>query len=105
MTEAICLYSSRRAPDIETLIRVSHSLDRPGLPGVFTFLIPIILDAIFNKLAPEIFAPNIISMLQSEDITFQEAAARKRLDRFGQLFIIGGGIAGTVSIANSIWNT
>lgn len=83
-------FSSQRAPDIATLVKVSHSLDRPGLAGIFSFLIPVILDGIFHKLAPQHFAPNVIAMIQSEDITFQQAVQRKRLDRAGQLAILGG---------------
>jgi hypothetical protein len=91
LTEAVLDFSNKRAPDIETLVRVSHNLDRPGLPGVFTFLVPIIMDAIFSKLAPRIFKPNVIAMLQDEEITFQEAAMRKRLDRIVQVAILGSG--------------
>lgn len=91
MTEAVLDFSKKRAPDIETLVRVSHDLDRPGLPGVFTFLVPIIMDAIFSKVAPQFFKPNVITMLQDEEITFQEAAGRKRLDRVAQVAILGSG--------------
>ena len=91
MTEAVLDFSNKRAPDIETLVRLSHNLDRPGLPGVITFLVPIIMDAIFSKLAPQIFKPNVIAMMQDEEITFQEAATRKRLDRVAQVAILGGG--------------
>jgi hypothetical protein len=91
LTEAVLDFSHKRAPDIETLVQVSHNLDRPGLPGVFTFLVPIIMDAIFSKLAPQFFKPNMIAMLQDEEITFLEAAMRKRLDRIGQVAIIGSG--------------
>lgn len=57
--------------------------------GLFTFLIPIILDGIFHKLAPQIFAQNVIAMLQREDMTFQEVAERKRKDRAAQLVSLG----------------
>ena len=83
-------FSATRSPDIETLVKVSHSLDRPGAEGIVTFLIPIILDGIFSKLLPQVFAPNVISMLQNEEITFQEAAERKRLDRIGQVALLAG---------------
>jgi 2-polyprenyl-6-methoxyphenol hydroxylase-like FAD-dependent oxidoreductase len=86
---AIQEFSVIRSPDIETLVKVSHSLDRPGVEGILTFLVPIILDGIFSKLMPQIFAPNVISMLQNEEITFQEAAERKRIDRAGQIVLLG----------------
>ena len=86
--EAIGDFSDKRSPDIETLVRISHDLDRPGVAGVFSFLIPIILDGIFSKLAPDVFSPNIISLLQDEQLTFQDAATRKRTDRIGQVAIL-----------------
>jgi kynurenine 3-monooxygenase len=97
LTEAVLKFSKQRAPDIETLVRVSHNLDRPGAAGIFTFLIPIIMDGIFSKVLPQLFTPNVITMLQSEELTFQEVALRKRLDRIGQLAILGGGLATTVA--------
>ena len=65
---------------------------------MITFIIPIILDAMFHKMAPKIFAPNIITMLQRDDMTFEQVARRKRIDRFFQLSIIGGGLT-TVAAA------
>lgn len=70
-------------------MKVSAGLDKPGFAGVCSFLIPIILDGIFHKLAPTIFAQNIIAMLQREDITFQEAVERKEKDRILQLLCLG----------------
>lgn len=71
-------------------MQTSRDLDRPGTLGVFYFLIPVILDGIFQKLAPQIFQPNIISLIQNEEYTFQEAVNRKQKDRIGQLLILGG---------------
>lgn len=88
-TSAIYSFSKQRTPEMTTLVETSHDLDRPGLPGVFFFLIPIILDGIFFKLAPQVFQPNIISLLQNEECTFQGAVRRKQLDRTGQLLILG----------------
>ena len=90
MTEAIWNFSKRRTPDIAVLVQTSRDLDRPGVLGVFYFLIPIILDGIFQKLASQIFMPNIISMIQNEEFTFIEAVQRKQLDRIGQLILLGG---------------
>jgi kynurenine 3-monooxygenase len=91
-------FSMTRSPDIETLVKVSHSLDRPGAAGIVSFLIPIILDGIFSKILPDFFAPNIISMLQNEEVTFQQAAARKRLDRFGQVVVLTVAVASIQNI-------
>ena len=93
MKQAVRLFSKRRAKDSETLVRISRELDRPGTLGTITFIIPIILDAIFSKIAPKIFAPNIITMLQKDDMTFEQVARRKRLDRILQLGVISGGIS------------
>jgi len=94
MVEAIHEFSNRRAKDSETLVRISRDLDRPGVIGAITFIIPIILDSIFNKINPKLFAPNIISMLQRDDLTFNQVARRKRIDRVAQLTIIGSFLSG-----------
>lgn len=91
LTRAVVAFSEERAPEIETLVRVSHSLDQPGTAGVFSFLIPIIMDGIFSKLAPEIFMPNTITMLQDEEYSFREVASRKRIDRLGQVLLLSLG--------------
>ena len=94
--KAVQEYSRRRARDAQTLVRISRELDRPGVLGTFTFLVPIILDGIFLKLFPKLFQPNVITMLQREDLTFQQVARRKRLDRIGQLSLLFGGMYGTI---------
>ncbi|KAL3919443.1 MAG: hypothetical protein SGILL_003749, partial [Bacillariaceae sp.] len=104
---ALRKFSTMRSPDIEKLVKVSHSLDRPGVEGVFTFLIPIILDGIFSKILPQVFQPNIISMLQNEEITFQEAAARKQQDRVLQiaiLAVVGFGLAQLPSTISGLFD-
>lgn len=101
-------FSTLRSADIETLVRVSHSLDRPGLGGILTFLIPIILDGIFSNIFPQVFAPNVISMLQNEEVTFQEAVERKRWDRIGQIAIVAFVSVSAVSVHHLLafmWDT
>lgn len=88
MGQAVREFSRRRAKDSETLVRISRDLDRPGVVGAITFIIPIILDSIFNKINPKLFAPNIISMLQRNDLTFNQVARRKRMDRAAQVSIL-----------------
>lgn len=99
MKDAVHEFSRRRAMDSMKLVTISRELDRPGTLGAVTFIIPIILDAIFSKLAPKIFAPNIITMLQKEDMTFQQVARRKRIDRILQVAVIGVGITTVVAAA------
>ena len=99
MVEAVHEFSNRRAKDSETLVRISRDLDRPGVIGAITFIIPIILDSIFNKINPKLFAPNIIKMLQRDDMTFNQVARRKRIDRAAQLTIIGSFLTGAAWMA------
>jgi len=94
MAEAVHDFSRRRAKDSETLVRISRDLDRPGFVGAITFIIPIILDSIFNKINPKLFAPNIISMLQRNDLTFNQVARRKRIDRTAQVVFLGSFLTG-----------
>lgn len=82
-------FSAQQAPEAKALVRLSRELDRPGVLGAFTFIIPLIMDSIFFKVLPQVFAPNVIRVLQREDYTFQQVAARKRLDRLGQVFVLG----------------
>lgn len=99
MVKAVHEFSNRRAKDSETLVRISRDLDRPGVIGAVTFIIPIILDSIFNKINPKLFAPNIISMLQRDDMSFVQVAQRKRIDRLSQLTVIGSFLSGSVWMA------
>jgi 2-polyprenyl-6-methoxyphenol hydroxylase-like FAD-dependent oxidoreductase len=98
--DAVRAFSRNRAPESKALVRLSRNLDRPGFLGVLTFLVPIILDGIFGRLAPGLFGPNIIRVLQLENYTFQKAARRKRFDRAMQLLIIGSVFSGMASMAN-----
>eukprot|EP00980_Cylindrotheca_fusiformis_P008853 scaffold1888_cov120-Cylindrotheca_fusiformis.AAC.23 len=89
INDAILDFSDSRAKDIETLVKASANLDKPGFAGIVSFLIPIILDGIFHKLAPRLFDPNIIAMLQREDLTFQDVLERKQKDRIAQIVFLG----------------
>jgi kynurenine 3-monooxygenase len=89
-TAAVHSYSRQQAGEAKALVRISRELDRPGMVGFITFILPIILDSIFNKQFPKLFQPNVITMLQREAYTFQQVARRKRFDRLGQVGIIGG---------------
>jgi kynurenine 3-monooxygenase len=88
-TSAVRSFSQRRAPEAKSLVRISRELDRPGRMGFVTFVLPLILDSIFHRLAPAIFTPNTISMLQKEGYAFSRVAWRKRQDRILQLLILG----------------
>merc|ERR1712161_135849 len=87
--KALQLFSDHRSGDSEALVKMSRNMDRPGKMFFVTFVIPIILDGIFHKLAPKIFSPNMFGMFQRQDLGFKQIQRKKRLDRVVQLAIIG----------------
>jgi 2-polyprenyl-6-methoxyphenol hydroxylase-like FAD-dependent oxidoreductase len=91
--EATHLFSKDRAEESKALVQISRKLDRPGLLGVFTFILPLVVDSIFHKLAPWLFSPNTIAMLQKSENTFCGLRRRKRLERVGQLATLGSFVA------------
>lgn len=86
--EATDLFSRQRAAESRALVEISRDLDRPGLMGAFTFVIPLVMDSIFNKLMPAVFSPNTIAMLQKRENSFVGLRRRKRFERVAQLTII-----------------
>ncbi|KAG7369206.1 kynurenine 3-monooxygenase [Nitzschia inconspicua] len=86
---AVQTFSDRRSGDAQALVTISRNMDRPGKLFLVNFLIPIILDGIFHKLAPKIFGPNIFGMFQMKGIGFKQIQRKKRLDRTLQLVILG----------------
>lgn len=99
LSDAVKEFSNKRAGEAEALVKISRELDRPGKLGFVTFILPLILDSIFHRLAPKIFEPNTIAMLQRDGYGFRQVARRKRLDRIGQIGVIGGGLAGMVAVS------
>lgn len=83
---AVQRYTQKRAKDAEALVVLSHSLDG----GFLTFVGPLILDSMLNRLLPKIFSPNIIASLQNEKWSFAQIRARKRVDRVMQVGLLGG---------------
>jgi 2-polyprenyl-6-methoxyphenol hydroxylase-like FAD-dependent oxidoreductase len=47
---AIEEYSKQRAPEARALVQISREFDRPGILGFVTFILPLILDGLFNGL-------------------------------------------------------
>ena len=92
--EAVHLFSKKRGKESESLVKLSRELDRPGKLGFLTFILPLIMDSIFHGMLPKVFAPNTISMLQKEGITFTGVRRRKRFDRLGQIALISTGMLG-----------
>lgn len=100
--EAVHLFSKKRAKESESLVKISRELDRPGKLGFLTFILPLIMDSIFHGMLPKLFAPNTITMLQKESITFTGVRRRKRFDRLGQVALIGTGIAIATTAVNAL---
>jgi len=75
-------------------VKLSRDLDHPGTLGALRFIVPLLVDSIFHKLAPWLFAPNTLAMFQEEGVTFAGIRRRKRIDRVGQCAILGGAVCG-----------
>ena len=83
---ALKIDSNTRARDTKAVVQISRRLDG----GFLTFVLPLIIDSIFNKICPQVFGRNTISMLQNENMTFSQVQWRKRFDRVLQSTAIGG---------------
>merc|ERR1712176_1086043 len=71
------------------LVKMSRNMDRPGKLFFLTFILPIILDGMFHKIAPKLFGPNMFVMFQKKDMNFKQIQQKKRLDRVIQVACIG----------------
>ncbi|OEU17016.1 FAD/NAD(P)-binding domain-containing protein [Fragilariopsis cylindrus CCMP1102] len=101
--KALQLFSNRRSGDSEALVMMSRNMDRPGKMFFITFVLPIILDGMFHKIAPKIFGPNMFGMFQRQDIGFKQIQRKKRLDRTLQVAIIASVLTATgVGIKSAI---
>jgi len=99
---ALIDYSRERAGEAEALVRISRGLDRPGLLGFLTFVLPIILDGIFHGAAPHVFELNTIALLQRDGISFVEVGRLKRRDRVLQVAVIGMGVIVVSTLAGVV---
>ncbi|KAH8052091.1 oxidosqualene cyclase [Aureococcus anophagefferens] len=89
---ALAAFSAKRGPEAKALVQISRGLDRPGVLGFVTFILPIILDSVFHAALPRVFGPNVIASLQ-QDGTFVDVRRRKRRDRLLQAGVIGSCLA------------
>jgi len=92
LSSAVQQFSKQRAADSQALVTLSRGMDRPGKLGTVRFVLPLILDSMFHKLAPMIFDPSMFGMFQLEGVGFREIQWRKRKDRFLQALSIGSGM-------------
>ena len=81
-------FTKQRAADSRALVTISRGMDRPGKIGTMQFVLPLILDSIFNKFMPKIFGPSMFGMFQKQGITFTQIQSKKRLDRLMQSVVI-----------------
>lgn len=82
--KSLQLFSRLRGKEAKALVDISRKLDG----SILSFLVPLIIDSTFHKFSPRIFAPNIISLMQNDNITFTGIQKRKRIDRILQSFVI-----------------
>lgn len=80
LSKALPSYSRDRAKQAKAMVKMSKTLDG----GIFSFIIPLVIDSILSKKLPFIFAPNTITLLQNEKLSFTQVLWRKRLDRVMQ---------------------
>ncbi|KAL3775816.1 hypothetical protein HJC23_011729 [Cyclotella cryptica] len=93
LPSAVQQFTKQRATDSRALVTLSRGMDRPGKIGTMRFVLPLILDSMFHKLAPRIFDPSMFGMFQMEGVGFREIQLRKRRDRLLQALVIGTGIS------------
>eukprot|EP00548_Thalassiothrix_antarctica_P012517 CAMPEP_0194159742 /NCGR_PEP_ID=MMETSP0152-20130528/78007_1 /TAXON_ID=1049557 /ORGANISM="Thalassiothrix antarctica, Strain L6-D1" /LENGTH=618 /DNA_ID=CAMNT_0038869357 /DNA_START=189 /DNA_END=2045 /DNA_ORIENTATION=+ len=98
---ALFAYTNTRAEEAEALVRISRALDRPGFLGFVTFILPIIMDGIFQNLAPQWFELNTIALLQRDGISFAEVGKIKRRDRLLQIALLVFGAAAVSTLSNA----
>ncbi|GAB5037954.1 fad dependent oxidoreductase [Nannochloropsis oceanica] len=96
LAKALPLFSSRIAPQAKALVefQASFDYDAKTTEGFLRFILPLILDGIFHRYFPTIFAPNGIRLLQDHRSSFTQTRRRKRRDRIGQVLVIGTVAAG-----------
>jgi len=101
--DALAMFSDVRGTEAVSIVEISHELDQPGLKGLVAFLGPLILDALFEKIMPGVFHPNLLIYCRKEGVTFTEARRRKKRDLAVQLSFLsaqllwGGSAAMTYS--------
>jgi 2-polyprenyl-6-methoxyphenol hydroxylase-like FAD-dependent oxidoreductase len=93
LSNAVEQFTKQRAADSKALVTISRSMDRPGKIGTMKFILPLILDSMFHKMAPKIFDPSIFSMFQMDGVGFREIQLRKRKDRVLQTLVISSGMS------------
>eukprot|EP00970_Alexandrium_tamarense_P011122 scaffold2361_cov203-Alexandrium_tamarense.AAC.36 len=81
LNAAVEQFTKERSADSQALVTLSRGMDRPGKLGTVRFVLPLVLDSIFNKMAPK-----------KEGIGFRQIQRKKRLDRAMQSAVILSGL-------------
>ncbi|CAE7536836.1 kmo [Symbiodinium natans] len=90
-SRALQLYSRRRASQARCLVECQRRFDQPtDLRFALAFVLPLVLDSIFSKILPSVFAPSILALFQDGELSFTAARWRKRRDRALQVLLILG---------------
>ncbi|EED91932.1 predicted protein [Thalassiosira pseudonana CCMP1335] len=92
LNAAVEQFTKERSADSQALVTLSRGMDRPGKLGTVRFVLPLVLDSIFNKMAPKVFGPSMFGMFQKEGIGFRQIQRKKRLDRAMQSAVILSGL-------------
>lgn len=104
LNAAVEQFTKERSADSQALVTLSRGMDRPGKLGTVRFVLPLVLDSIFNKMAPKVFGPSMFGMFQKEGIGFRQIQRKKRLDRAMQSAVILSGLTlvGFKTVAKSL---
>jgi kynurenine 3-monooxygenase len=81
---ALASFTESSSADARALVQMSHTADQ----GFVFFVLPIIMDRIFNKLAPWLFAPSTMQLAQRREWPYRRVQRRKRRDRALQIMIL-----------------
>ena len=90
---AIRAFSDRRAADAQALVRISHALDGD------LFVPLIVVDSLFHRLAPSLFNPNVIRMLQDDRFNFTDVERIKLRERVVQWSLLAAALAALLAAA------
>eukprot|EP01039_Chlorochromonas_danica_P007803 gene7803-8614_t len=88
--KALQRYSKVHAKEAKALVSQSQRMDR----GFIYFVLPIIMDSIFGKLFPGVFAGSVVRCFQNEQFSFTGALRKKLFDRTLQIGILASLVTG-----------
>jgi kynurenine 3-monooxygenase len=86
---ALKAYSKERSCDAKVLVEESWRADQ----GFIYFVLPIIMDKLFKKIVPWLFADSMFQLMGRSKLRIAHVRWRKRLDRVMQFTVIGSIIA------------